>query len=192
MRLNGDVASQSVLPYRPSWKGARIRQVNKAWQIQAVSIGAIHFHFLTLHQRHFCHVWITSVKKKKKKKRTKPRHQTARQLLIISLPVKHFASQMVFKLTAASSSPSSSSSGVSRTMKDKVTKPTAMAQGRVAHMIEWQSWGKPSAGPEGGVGRNNLHRERERRIENDIYSDLSDGEKEARFAAGESKSGDTD
>ncbi|XP_031442145.1 uncharacterized protein fam131ba isoform X2 [Clupea harengus] len=78
----------------------------------------------------------------------------------------------------------SSLTGVSRTMKDKVTKPTAMAQGRVAHMIEWQSWGKPSAGPEGGVGRNNLHRERERRIENDIYSDLSDGEKEARFAAG--------
>ncbi|XP_019745793.1 uncharacterized protein LOC109527986 [Hippocampus comes] len=37
-------------------------------------------------------------------------------------------------------------SGVTRSMKDKVTKPTAMAQGRVAHMIEWQSWGKPSAG----------------------------------------------
>ncbi|XP_066568493.1 protein FAM131B [Amia ocellicauda] len=75
-------------------------------------------------------------------------------------------------------------SGVSRTMKDHVTKPTAMAQGKVAHMIEWQSWGKPSAGPGGGVGRTNLHRERERRLENDAYSDLSDGEKEARFAAG--------
>ncbi|XP_071390602.1 uncharacterized protein fam131ba [Centroberyx affinis] len=69
-------------------------------------------------------------------------------------------------------------------MKDKVTKPTAMAQGRVAHMIEWQSWGKPSAGPEGGAGRTNLQREKERRLENDAYSDLSDGEKEARFAAG--------
>lgn len=69
-------------------------------------------------------------------------------------------------------------------MKDKVTKPTAMAQGRVAHMIEWQSWGKPSAGPIGGAGRSNLHRERERRLENDAYSDLSDGEKEARMAAG--------
>ncbi|XP_036371825.1 uncharacterized protein LOC118768947 isoform X2 [Megalops cyprinoides] len=78
----------------------------------------------------------------------------------------------------------SSLSGVTRSMKDKVTKPTAMAQGRVAHMIEWQSWGKPSAGPEGGAGRTNLHRERERRLENDAYSDLSDGEKEARFAAG--------
>ncbi|XP_077445984.1 uncharacterized protein LOC144066660 isoform X3 [Stigmatopora argus] len=75
-------------------------------------------------------------------------------------------------------------SGVSRSMKDKVTKPTAMAQGRVAHMIEWQSWGKPSAGPPGGAGRSNLQREKERRLENDAYSDLSDGEKEARFAAG--------
>uniref|UniRef100_A0A672T4Z6 Family with sequence similarity 131 member Ba n=1 Tax=Sinocyclocheilus grahami TaxID=75366 RepID=A0A672T4Z6_SINGR len=75
-------------------------------------------------------------------------------------------------------------SGVTRSMKDKVTKPTAMAQGRVAHMIEWQSWGKPSAGPEGGAGRSNLNRERERRLENDAYTDLSDGEKEARMAAG--------
>ncbi|XP_077599615.1 uncharacterized protein LOC144214807 isoform X3 [Stigmatopora nigra] len=78
----------------------------------------------------------------------------------------------------------SSLTGVSRSMKDKVTKPTAMAQGRVAHMIEWQSWGKPSAGPPGGAGRSNLQREKERRLENDAYSDLSDGEKEARFAAG--------
>ncbi|XP_033493423.1 protein FAM131B-like isoform X5 [Epinephelus lanceolatus] len=75
-------------------------------------------------------------------------------------------------------------SGVTRSMKDKVTKPTAMAQGRVAHMIEWQSWGKPSAGPMGSVGHTNLQREKERRMENDAYSDLSDGEKEARFAAG--------
>ncbi|XP_044027902.1 protein FAM131B-like isoform X7 [Siniperca chuatsi] len=75
-------------------------------------------------------------------------------------------------------------SGVSRSMKDKVTKPTAMAQGRVAHMIEWQSWGKPSAGPLGAAGHTNLQREKERRMENDAYSDLSDGEKEARFAAG--------
>ncbi|XP_061520475.1 uncharacterized protein LOC133395518 isoform X1 [Phycodurus eques] len=75
-------------------------------------------------------------------------------------------------------------SGVTRSMKDKVTKPTAMARGRVAHMIEWQSWGKPSAGPLGGAGRANLQREKERRMENDAYSDLSDSEKEARFAAG--------
>ncbi|XP_039675377.1 uncharacterized protein LOC120570848 isoform X4 [Perca fluviatilis] len=69
-------------------------------------------------------------------------------------------------------------------MKDKVTKPTAMAQGRVAHMIEWQSWGTPSVGQMGTVGLNNLQREKERRLESDAYSDLSDGEKEARFAAG--------
>ncbi|XP_042362516.1 uncharacterized protein LOC121957802 isoform X2 [Plectropomus leopardus] len=78
----------------------------------------------------------------------------------------------------------SSLTGVTRSMKDKVTKPTAMAQGRVAHMIEWQSWGKPSAGPMGSAGHTNLQREKERRMENDAYSDLSDGEKEARFAAG--------
>ncbi|XP_008420907.1 protein FAM131B-like isoform X3 [Poecilia reticulata] len=78
----------------------------------------------------------------------------------------------------------SSLTGVTRSMKDKVTKPTAMAQGRVAHMIEWQSWGKPSTGTIGGAGRANLQREKERRMENDAYSDLSDGEKEARFAAG--------
>uniref|UniRef100_A0A3B4AP45 Uncharacterized protein n=1 Tax=Periophthalmus magnuspinnatus TaxID=409849 RepID=A0A3B4AP45_9GOBI len=72
-------------------------------------------------------------------------------------------------------------SGVTRSMKDKVTKPTAMAQGRVAHMIEWQSWSTPSAGP---LGKSNVQREKQRRLENDAYSDLSDGEKEARFAAG--------
>ncbi|KAK7899278.1 hypothetical protein WMY93_020131 [Mugilogobius chulae] len=72
-------------------------------------------------------------------------------------------------------------SGVTRSMKDKVTKPTAMAQGRVAHMIEWQSWSTPSAGP---LGKSNFQREKQRRLENDAYSDLSDGEKEARFAAG--------
>ncbi|XP_028665798.1 protein FAM131B isoform X1 [Erpetoichthys calabaricus] len=75
---------------------------------------------------------------------------------------------------------SSLSVGVSRSVKDHITKPTAMAQGRVAHMIEWQSWGKPSAGPAG----RSTNRERDRRLENDAYSDLSDGEKEARFAAG--------
>ncbi|XP_026084783.1 auxin response factor 19-like isoform X2 [Carassius auratus] len=77
-------------------------------------------------------------------------------------------------------------SGVSRSMKDKVTKPTAMAQGRVAHMIEWQSWGMQTVGAGGsGAGRtSSLHLQQERKLENDAYSDLSDGEKEARFAAG--------
>uniref|UniRef100_A0A667YAT0 Family with sequence similarity 131 member B n=2 Tax=Myripristis murdjan TaxID=586833 RepID=A0A667YAT0_9TELE len=77
-------------------------------------------------------------------------------------------------------------SGVSRSMKERVTKPTAMAQGRVAHMIEWQNWGMQTVGA-GGVPKSRIttqERENERRLENDAYSDLSDGEKEARFAAG--------
>ncbi|XP_061675760.1 AF4/FMR2 family member lilli isoform X1 [Syngnathoides biaculeatus] len=77
-------------------------------------------------------------------------------------------------------------SGVTRTMKERVTKPTAMAQGRVAHMIEWQNWGMATVGV-GGIPQSRIttqEREKERRLENDAYSDLSDGEKEARFAAG--------
>ncbi|XP_060905257.1 protein FAM131B isoform X2 [Labrus mixtus] len=80
----------------------------------------------------------------------------------------------------------SSLSGVSRTMKERVTKPTAMAQGRVAHMIEWQNWSMTTVGP-GGIPQSRIttqEREKERRLENDAYSDLSDGEKEARFTAG--------
>uniref|UniRef100_A0A3Q4G620 Family with sequence similarity 131 member Bb n=1 Tax=Neolamprologus brichardi TaxID=32507 RepID=A0A3Q4G620_NEOBR len=80
----------------------------------------------------------------------------------------------------------SSLSGVTRTMKERVTKPTAMAQGRVAHMIEWQNWGMTTVGS-GSVLQSRIstqEREKERRLENDAYSDLSDGEKEARFAAG--------
>lgn len=74
-------------------------------------------------------------------------------------------------------------SGVTRSMKERVTKPTAMAQGRVAHMIEWQNWGMTTVGgPQSRI--TTQEREKERRLENDAYSDLSDGEKEARFAAG--------
>lgn len=72
-------------------------------------------------------------------------------------------------------------------MKERVTKPTAMAQGRVAHMIEWQNWGMTTVGS-GSVLQSRIttqEREKERRLENDAYSDLSDGEKEARFAAGQ-------
>lgn len=62
-------------------------------------------------------------------------------------------------------------------MKDHVTKPTAMGQGRVAHMIEWQGWGKaPAIQPQ--------HSHEAVRRDTDAYSDLSDGEKEARFLAG--------
>lgn len=68
-------------------------------------------------------------------------------------------------------------SGISRSMKDHVTKPTAMGQGRVAHMIEWQGWGKtPAVQPQ--------HSHEAVRRDTDAYSDLSDGEKEARFLAG--------
>ncbi|XP_039462076.1 protein FAM131B isoform X5 [Oreochromis aureus] len=100
------------------------------------------------------------------------------------LPRLKRKSTNTYGIGALAKSSLSGVSGVTRSMKDKVTKPTAMAQGRVAHMIEWQSWGKPSAGPLGGAGHTNLQREKERRMENDAYSDLSDGEKEARFAAG--------
>ncbi|XP_029023655.1 uncharacterized protein LOC114866125 isoform X5 [Betta splendens] len=100
------------------------------------------------------------------------------------LPRLKRKSTNAYGIGALAKSSLSGVSGVTRSMKDKVTKPTAMAQGRVAHMIEWQSWGKPSAGPLGGAGHTNLQREKERRLENDAYSDLSDGEKEARFAAG--------
>uniref|UniRef100_A0A8D2IYU2 Family with sequence similarity 131 member B n=1 Tax=Varanus komodoensis TaxID=61221 RepID=A0A8D2IYU2_VARKO len=71
----------------------------------------------------------------------------------------------------------SSFSGISRSMKDHVTKPTAMGQGRVAHMIEWQGWGN-------GSNQQQHHTHETVRKDADAYSDLSDGEKEARFLAG--------
>ncbi|XP_029111228.1 protein FAM131A-like [Scleropages formosus] len=66
----------------------------------------------------------------------------------------------------------SSLQGISQVVKDHVTKPTAMAQGRVAHLIEWKGWSKPSDPPAA--------------LESDFnsYSDLTEGEQEARFAAG--------
>ncbi|RLV98945.1 hypothetical protein DV515_00010142 [Chloebia gouldiae] len=67
--------------------------------------------------------------------------------------------------------------GISRSMKDHVTKPTAMGQGRVAHMIEWQGWGKAHS-------QQQQHTHETARKDADAYSDLSDGEKEARFLAG--------
>ncbi|XP_043926344.1 protein FAM131A isoform X2 [Protopterus annectens] len=66
----------------------------------------------------------------------------------------------------------SSLHGISQVVKDHVTKPTAMAQGRVAHLIEWKGWCKPMDSPLA--------------LESDFnsYSDLTEGEQEARFAAG--------
>lgn len=63
--------------------------------------------------------------------------------------------------------------GISQVVKDHVTKPTAMAQGRVAHLIEWKGWSKPSDSPAALETHFNS------------YSHLSEGEQEARFAAGE-------
>ncbi|XP_039516219.1 protein FAM131A isoform X1 [Pimephales promelas] len=66
----------------------------------------------------------------------------------------------------------SSLHGISQVVKDHVTKPTAMAQGRVAHLIEWKGWCKPTDAPSA--------------LESHLtsYSHLSEGEQEARFAAG--------
>ncbi|XP_028920404.1 protein FAM131A isoform X2 [Ornithorhynchus anatinus] len=66
----------------------------------------------------------------------------------------------------------SSLHGISQVVKDHVTKPTAMAQGRVAHLIEWKGWSKPSDSP---IALESAF---------SSYSDLSEGEQEARFAAG--------
>lgn len=82
------------------------------------------------------------------------------------------------------------SSGLLATIKDHITKPTAMAQGRVAHLIEWKSWGGEATsgggwcgwtrdgGGWGGVGATLQEDEQ-------LYSHLTDEIKEARFAAGD-------
>ncbi|KAI7794132.1 protein FAM131C [Triplophysa rosa] len=78
--------------------------------------------------------------------------------------------------------------GLLATIKDHITKPTAMAQGRVAHLIEWKSWGGEASGGgwcgwsrdgggRGGVGAALQEDEQ-------LYSHLTDEIKEARFAAG--------
>ncbi|XP_016139334.1 protein FAM131C-like [Sinocyclocheilus grahami] len=79
--------------------------------------------------------------------------------------------------------------GLLATVKDHITKPTAMAQGRVAHLIEWKSWGGEATsggglcgwtrdgGGWGGVGATLQEDEQ-------LYSHLTDEIKEARFAAG--------
>ncbi|XP_066509075.1 protein FAM131A-like isoform X2 [Hoplias malabaricus] len=62
---------------------------------------------------------------------------------------------------------------ISQVVKDHVTKPTAMAQGRVAHLIEWKGWSKPFD-PSSATLQSHFN----------SYSHLSEGEQEARFAAG--------
>ncbi|XP_066527745.1 protein FAM131C [Hoplias malabaricus] len=83
----------------------------------------------------------------------------------------------------------SSLMGLVATIKEHITKPTAMAQGRVAHLIEWKGWGSDTAsgggcrgwnregGGWGGAGATLQEDEQ-------LYSHLTDEIKEARFAAG--------
>ncbi|XP_029971534.1 protein FAM131A isoform X3 [Salarias fasciatus] len=66
----------------------------------------------------------------------------------------------------------SSLNGLSQAVRDHVTKPTSLAQGRVAHLIEWKGWPKP-AGPSPAA-----------QSQFSSYCHLTEGEKEARFAAG--------
>ncbi|KAJ8371013.1 hypothetical protein SKAU_G00110410 [Synaphobranchus kaupii] len=72
--------------------------------------------------------------------------------------------------------------GLVATIKEHITKPTAMAQGRVAHLIEWKGWSS-GAGAEGagytwgGAGAG-------RQVDEQLYCHLTDEIKEARFAAG--------
>ncbi|XP_073173102.1 protein FAM131C isoform X1 [Lepidochelys kempii] len=69
-------------------------------------------------------------------------------------------------------SPGDLLSGLVQTIKDHITKPTAMAHGRVAHLIEWKGWSAPQVGCEPWL------------MEEEHYSYLTDELREARFAAG--------
>ncbi|XP_068605459.1 protein FAM131A-like [Brachionichthys hirsutus] len=66
----------------------------------------------------------------------------------------------------------SSLNGISQAVRDHVTKPTSLAQGRVAHLIEWKGWPKPAEPPPPAYSHFSS------------YCHLTEGEKEARFAAG--------
>nr|XP_046253160.1 protein FAM131C [Scatophagus argus] len=80
--------------------------------------------------------------------------------------------------------------GLVATIKEHITKPTAMAQGRVAHLIEWKGWGgggEASGGwsgawGKGGAGWGGVGAELQE--DEQFYSQMTDEIKEARFAAG--------
>ncbi|XP_054904618.1 protein FAM131C isoform X1 [Poeciliopsis prolifica] len=83
--------------------------------------------------------------------------------------------------------------GLVATIKEHITKPTAMAQGRVAHLIEWKGWGGCGEGggnragwsggwSKGGGGWGSVGTELQE--DEQFYSQMTDEIKEARFAAG--------
>ncbi|XP_024914888.1 protein FAM131C, partial [Cynoglossus semilaevis] len=84
----------------------------------------------------------------------------------------------------------SSLMGLVATIKEHITKPTAMAQGRVAHLIEWKGWGGGGeargggnwAYGKGGGGWAGMGADLQE--DEQLYSQMTDEIKEARFAAG--------
>ncbi|CAB1427270.1 unnamed protein product [Pleuronectes platessa] len=78
--------------------------------------------------------------------------------------------------------------GLVATIKDHITKPTAMAQGRVAHLIEWKGLGGGGdAGGRGGgwaCGKGGGGWGAGLQEDEQFYSQMTDEIKEARFAAG--------
>lgn len=81
--------------------------------------------------------------------------------------------------------------GLVATIKEHITKPTAMAQGRVAHLIEWKGWGGSGEAGGGGAGwsrgwsKGGGGMGTELQEDEQFYSQMTDEIKEARFAAGE-------
>ncbi|TRZ02468.1 hypothetical protein DNTS_030293 [Danionella cerebrum] len=74
--------------------------------------------------------------------------------------------------------------GLLATIKDHITKPTAMAQGRVAHLIEWKSWGGEATSGGSWCGWSREAGGATLQEDEQLYSHLTDEIKEARFAAG--------
>ncbi|XP_033484413.2 protein FAM131C [Epinephelus lanceolatus] len=87
----------------------------------------------------------------------------------------------------------SSLMGLVATIKEHITQPTAMAQGRVAHLIEWKGWGGGGEARGGGGGWSGARGKggggwggigAELQEDEQFYSQMTDEIKEARFAAG--------
>uniref|UniRef100_A0A8C3XRF3 Family with sequence similarity 131 member C n=1 Tax=Chelydra serpentina TaxID=8475 RepID=A0A8C3XRF3_CHESE len=89
-----------------------------------------------------------------------------------AIPVQGILQSPTTHLGSHSHSSPVSALGLVQTIKDHITKPTAMARGRVAHLIEWKGWSAPQAGGEPWL------------TEEEHYSYLTDELREARFAAG--------